>query len=103
MDTDDFRFLCRTQPKEKERVLEIGSSYGASTEQLALAVGDEGRVIGTDISAECVEKTSQANEHKHVTFQKMDALIHFMAMRELIKELKPNVLTIDVGGDRALD
>ena len=33
----------------------------------------------------------------------MDALIHFMAMRELIKDLKPHVLTIDVGGDRALD
>ena len=57
MDTDDFRVLCRTQPVEKERVLEIGSSYGASTKQLALAVGHEGRVVGTDISDECVEKT----------------------------------------------
>jgi SAM-dependent methyltransferase len=60
-----------------EHALDIGCGAGASTEQVARAVGATGRVVGLDISAPLLSLArARCAAFDHVSFENADAQVH---------------------------
>jgi ubiquinone/menaquinone biosynthesis C-methylase UbiE len=70
------RLLEKAAVQPGERVLDVACGTGLVTFPLAAAVGEEGEIVGTDLSAEMVERvSSEASERgvSNVSFQRLDA------------------------------
>ena len=67
--------LAAAKPQSGEKVLDVGCGTGATTAELARAVGPEGHVLGVDISAPLI---GAAREHKlgNASFALGDAATH---------------------------
>lgn len=57
-----------------ECVIDIGCGPGFLCEDMAEAVGDSGRVVGIDISADLVERAGRRNRHACLSYRVGDAL-----------------------------
>jgi SAM-dependent methyltransferase len=68
--------LRRAAPVPGEHVLDVGCGFGATTVALARAVGDDGRVMGLDISAPLLSRARQRAEAaaiRNVIWRQADA------------------------------
>ena len=64
----EYRESIETWVDEADTVLEIGCEFGTTTVQLAARAGT---VVGTDISAECIERARRT--HPDLRFEVLDA------------------------------
>jgi SAM-dependent methyltransferase len=73
------RLIVKANLKPAEHILDVGCGTGASTREIAEAVGQEGRVTGLDISQPMVERARVKSDKAGITnseFKLSDAQTH---------------------------
>eukprot|EP00960_Hanusia_phi_P034232 750930-Hanusia_phi.AAC.6 len=106
-ETQDFRYLCRTQVRKGDSVIEIGCSYGKGTKILAEQAGGS-CVVGTDLSAEALKAAKE--ESKVSNLLRLDVVS--CSAEEKVERLNylnsllpqpARVLFLDIGGNRSAE
>ena len=98
-DTHGFRRLARLQVESGDKVVEVGCSYGDTTELMARPGDCE--LLGLDISDECVRHCAGL-QLPRARFEWFDALGSRTALRQLLDLERPDLLVVDINGRRAL-
>lgn len=96
-DTPTFRKLVQASCDQRDRVVEIGSSWGRCTSIIG-KLGVES-VVGVDSSAEGIEASRQ--RYPHIRFEQLDCLKELERLRSIAEDATK--VFVDVGGDRSLD
>ena len=100
-DTDSLRRLSRLHTTRRDRVLEIGCSYGACSTLICDAQPDI--FVGLDNSEECVQACIARNLNGcSPVFRRFDCLLEREALRQLLIDINPTLVVVDVGGIRGL-
>ena len=106
-ETQDFRYLCRTQVSRGDSVIEIGCSYGKGTKILAEQAGDS-CVVGTDLSTEALEAAKkECNVANLLRLDVVSCTAEEKVERlNFLNSLLPQparVVFLDIGGNRSAD
>src|SRR5689334_6221092 len=68
--------MAALAPRSGEHILDVGCGAGQTSLQLAEAVGETGRIVGVDVSAQLLDRACARRGTAQVSFVRADAQAH---------------------------